>query len=990
MMTVHPRPTHLVCCILLLTALPTSLLAQYQKYAALNVTTIQFRPETQPLEAAELHKILPLKIGEPLKIATVRASIDRLFATGRYADIQVDAQPYNGGVAITFITKNSWFIGSVRDVGAVNSPPNVNQLQNAGNLDLGQPYTDAKLQEAEAEQRRIMESNGLYRPQLKPVFDYDDAYQQINIRFEINSGPRAHFAPPVLTGDLKMDPARIQKSLKLRRWIIHTWKPFTQARVQEGLNGVRSLYEKEHRLESKVALEGTKFDAEANSATLSLHIDAGPVIVIRAIGAKISRGKLEKYVPVFQERSVDRDLLLEGAHNLQDYLQSAGYVQADVQFKEQKVINDKAEIDYLVTTGPMHKVTAINISGNHYFRTETLRERMYLRTAAFLEFPHGRYSENMVSRDEDSITNLYQSNGFRDVKVTHRIEYKQDPRHKVNNVSIFIHIEEGPQYLVNTLAVKGVEHIDRAKVLARLSSVENQPFSEYNVAVDRDAILAQYFENGFANATFEWSSKPSAEPHRVDVEYVVGEGTQEFVRQVIYNGNRHTKARLINRLLELNPGDPLSLTKITDTQRRLYDLNVFARVDTAIQDPDGESDNKYVLYDLEEAHRWSMRIGVGAEFARIGGCDTCLDSPGGQTGFSPRVSFDLTRSNLWGVGNSITLATRVSTLEQRVLLTYRWPRFFGNDKLTFSITGLYDDSRNINTFNYKREEGSLQLEQRLSKAIKLYYGYTYRRVSTDDLKITPFLIPLLSQEVRVGLITGSIIQDRRDDPIEPHKGYYNSLDVGVAEHVFGSDRDFVRFLARNSSYYPIGRRIVFARSTEFGDIYAFHYGTDVSDAVPLPERFFGGGSSSNRGFPDLQSGPRDPETGFPIGGNALLFNQLELRFPLIGENVGGVLFHDMGNTFSNLSDISFRVHQENLQDFNYMVHAVGFGIRYRTPVGPLRIDLAYSINPPKFYGFPGTEQQLINAGVNPCATPGNCTQTSISHFQYFLSIGQTF
>jgi outer membrane protein assembly factor BamA len=98
----------------------------------------------------------------------------------------------------------------------------------------------------------------------------------------------------------------------------------------------------------------------------------------------------------------------------------------------------------------------------------------------------------------------------------------------------------------------------------------------------------------------------------------------------------------------------------------------------------------------------------------------------------------------------------------------------------------------------------------------------------------------------------------------------------------------------------------------------------------------------------------------------------------------------MGNTFSSLTAISFRVHQDNLQDFDYMVHAVGFGIRYRTPVGPLRLDLAYSINPPKFYGFPGTEQQLIAAGVNPCATPGNCTQTGISHFQYFFSIGQTF
>ncbi len=984
---------HLACCILIpFAAFSFQLPPQYQKYEGLQVTNIRFNPETQPLDPAEIHKMLPLKTGEPLNMAAIRASIDRLFATGRYSDIQADAQPYNGGVAITFITKNSWFIGSVRVQGNINSPPNANQLENAGNLNLGQPYTQAKLQDAEAEQRRILEANGLYRAQLKAVFDYDESFQQINIRFELNSGPRAHFAPPILDGDLKMDPARILKGLKFRRWIIHTWKPVTQARVQQGITGVRALYEKDRRLESKVSIERMKFDPEANSMTASLHIDAGPRIQVRAIGTKISQKKLQKYVPIFEERTVDRDLLVEGAHNLQDYLESQGYVDADVEFKEQNVIADRAEIDYLVATGALHKITAIEIGGNHYFTTATLRERMYLRTAAFLEFPHGRYSENLLSRDEDSIRNLYLSNGFREVKVTHNVEDIAVPGRKVHDTKIFIYIDEGPQYLIDKLTLKGVERLDADKILGMLSSVDNQPFSEYNVAVDRDTILAQYFDNGFGNATFEWSSKPSAEPHRIDVEYMVNEGTQEFVRQVIYSGNRFTKPRLIDRLLELKPGDPLSPSKMTDTQRRLYDLNVFARVDTAVQDPDGETDSKYVLYSLEEAHRYSLRIGFGAEFARIGGCQTCLDAPAGQTGFAPRVSFDITRGNLWGVGHSITLGTRVSTLEQRALLSYRWPRFGGNDRLTFSISGLYQDSKNVNTFSYKREEASLQLEQRLSKSIKLYYSATYRRVGVDQatLKITPFLIPLLSQPVKLGLVSGSLIQDHRDDPVEPHKGYYNSLDIGVAEHIFGSDRDFLRFLARNSSYYRLGRRLVLARSTEFGDIYAFHYAGDALDAIPLPERFFGGGSTSNRGFPDLESGPRDNETGFPIGGTALLFNQTELRFPLIGENIGGVLFHDMGNTYSSLSDISFRVHQKNLQDFDYMVHAVGFGIRYRTPVGPLRVDLAYSINPPKFYGFPGTEQELVNAGVNPCATPGNCTQTGVSHFQYFISIGQTF
>jgi outer membrane protein assembly factor BamA len=99
----------------------------------------------------------------------------------------------------------------------------------------------------------------------------------------------------------------------------------------------------------------------------------------------------------------------------------------------------------------------------------------------------------------------------------------------------------------------------------------------------------------------------------------------------------------------------------------------------------------------------------------------------------------------------------------------------------------------------------------------------------------------------------------------------------------------------------------------------------------------------------------------------------------------------MGNTYSSLGNISFRVRQKNLQDFDYMVHAVGFGIRYRTPVGPLRVDLGYSINPPAFFGFKGTELDLINAGVTPCAGAVNlCVQQSVSHFQYFFSIGQTF
>jgi outer membrane protein assembly factor BamA len=342
----------------------------------------------------------------------------------------------------------------------------------------------------------------------------------------------------------------------------------------------------------------------------------------------------------------------------------------------------------------------------------------------------------------------------------------------------------------------------------------------------------------------------------------------------------------------------------------------------------------------------------------------------------------------------VSLRTRASTLEKRALLSYNWPRFHNNDNLSLSFTGLYEDSRDVRTFSFKRYEQSEQLAQRRSKATTFFYRYTWRRVmvSEDTLKISALLIPLLSQPVRVGIVSFAMIQDRRDDPVEPHRGIYNTLDFGVAHRVLGSQRNFVRFLARNATYHPIGKKFVLARSTGAGDIFTFNYSGDPLAAIPLAERFFGGGGSSHRGFPENQAGPRDLTTGFPIGGTALFFNQTELRFPLIGDNIGGVLFHDMGNIYSSLSKFSFRVHQRDEQDFDYMVHAVGFGVRYRTPIGPFRIDLAYSVNPPHFIGFKADNQQdLINAGPDPCRTqPGKCVLQSISHFQYSFSIGQTF
>jgi outer membrane protein assembly complex protein YaeT len=978
--------------VLFLAAPTVLLLGQNAAWEGKRIAAIQFEPVRQPLDPVEINQMLAVKRNQPLRLADVRASIERLYATGRYADIQVNAEPYQDGVVVRFVTKNSWFIGHLMAAGRISSPPNVSQLENATQLDLGAPYTEAGVTAAVASQKKLLASNGLFGAMVRPVLDWDNDYQQVNIRFDIASGQRARFAAPTIVGDVEIDRASILRATKFQRWIVHTWKPMTQTRLRDAIEGVRVLYEKDHRLEAKVTLEDVKYDAAANRAAPEIAIDPGPRIRLRAIGAKLSERSLDRFVPIFEEHSVDADLLTEGSHNLRDYFQSQGYFDAEVEFKQQRVIDDQTSIDYLINLGARHKLVFIGIQGNRYFTTADIRERMFLRTASWLQFPHGRFNADLLRRDEDSIVSLYQSNGFRDVKVTDR----QDDHYqgRSGEQAVWIEIDEGAQTFVNSLAIDGIEQIDKTKILPLLSSIVNQPFSEFNIAVDRDAILAQYYQNGFPNATFVWSAKAAA-PNRLDVRYTIHEGGREFVRQVLFNpgGLAHTRPSLVYRNLLLNPGDPLSPTAMGETERRLYDLGIFSRVDMAIQNPDGETDQKYVVYDLEEARRYSVSVGVGAEFARIGGCEYCLDAPAGQTGFSPRISLGITRNDLWGIAHSLSLRTRFSTLEQQAILNYDWTHFRGNDKLLLTFTARYDDSKDVRTFSFERAEASIQLKQRVSKSLTLLYRYTYRAVNVNQatLKISPELIPLLSQPVRLGLTSFNLIQDRRDDPLDPRKGVYNTLNVDFAEHIFGSQRDFVRVLARNSTYHPLGSRMVLARSTEIGNIAAFHYSGVGEDAVPLPERFFGGGASSDRAFPEDQSGPRDPETGFPIGGNAMFFNQTELRFPLIGENVGGVLFHDFGNTFTGANNFTFRVKQEGLGDFDYMVHAVGFGIRYRTPVGPFRVDLAYDLNPPRFYGFKGTEQDLVNAGVHPCqAAVNQCTQQSVSHLQFFFSIGQTF
>jgi outer membrane protein insertion porin family len=956
--------------------------AQMARFEGRPIAAVVFEPEAQPLPETELRRILPLKPGDTVTVEGVRAAIAGLHATGRYSDIAVDAGLRDGGVVLRFLTRGSWFVGRVR-VDGVREPPNQGQLVGATKLQLGAPFHDEDVEAAARNLAALLEANGYFEAQVLPELYHDGVTQQVHIDFRVDSGPRADYARPTVRGVPAEEAGKVIAATRWRRFRgLFGWKSVTATRTEEGLDRVQRRYRNQDHLLARISLERMEYAGDRSGVRPHLAVERGPKVEVRIAGVKMSPGRLRQLVPIEREQSADQDLLREGQGNLEQHFQADGYFDASVTYESKEESPDRRVVLYTVDRGRRSRLVRLDISGNRYFDEVTIRERLNVLPATRLRFRRGRFSNAMLAADVDSIRDLYISNGFRDVAVDTAVDraFGGRPLH----LAVAITIREGPQWLVSKLELAGVSEEHRETVHQQLASVEGQPYSEANVAADRDTALNYYFNNGYPSASFEWSQSPGDAPHTVALRFAIEERQRVNVRGALVGGLVASDPEMVRNRIRVQAGEPLSQSTMIDSQRRLYDLGVFARVDMAVQNPEGEESSKYVLYQFEEARKYSLNLGVGAEIARIGRGDTTFDAPAGAAGFSPRISAGIARSNMFGIGHTLSVQSRLSTIQRRALATYLAPQFKGRDNVALSLTGLYDFSRDVQTFTARRRETSAQISQRLSRANSIQYRFAYRRVSIDEgsLAIDAALIPIYSQNVRVGIFSGSYVQDRRDDPIDTRRGYYNTIDFGVASKAFASQTDYTRLLARNATYHRIGGEVVLARSLTVGWQKNTARGGDAAD-IPLAERFYSGGGSSHRGFPDNHAGPRDLTTGFPLGGSALLANILELRFPVIGETVGGVAFHDAGNVYARFRDISLRVRQRDNRDFAYMVHAVGFGLRYRTPIGPIRLDLAYVPNSPRFFGFRGTLQDLI-------AGRGEQLDQRISRFQFHFSLGQTF
>jgi len=839
----------------------------------------------------------------------------------------------------------------------------------------GREITSARLQRGTDRIRKFLVKKGhLSARAAVRRGEYDAAKNTIPLDLDVTEGPRVKVT---VTG-AKFSKGDLKKLIP-----IYQEGAVDADLLEEGKRNLQERLEREGYFDSEVDYETDTHEVKGNGKgwqgteeIITYTVQRGErhkLIGIEITGNKyfdeeLLRSRLQIFRGAFASRGrFSRRLVESDARSMQLIYQANGFLDAQIMADIEDDYDGKEGdlfIHFRVQEGKQTRVASLSIEGVHAFKEEEL-----LRV---IDSSRGQpYSEFGVTTDRDNILALYYNEGFPEASFTYTAE----------------------QVATNVASTSG---------------------GARNGTSSKD--------------TGEKDSKPAFEQaDPVRLVYRIQEGPQTRARRILISGYEHTRQGVIRREIRIKPSEPLRQGEVVESQQRLYSLGVFNRVTIEPQNPSGTNPDKDIAVLVEEAKRYTVAYGGGFEVQRLA---STTNPTGGQVQAAPRGIIEVSKLNLTGRADSLSFKLRGSTLQGRALLGYFVPNTFGNPHFSFQATVFAEKTRDINTFTEQRYEGAVQLTDQISTRTTMLYRYAFRKVLVSNLNIPSQEIPLFQQPTLVSQFGVTWFRDSRDNPADATKGSFNSVDFSDADTYWGSSASFLRFFFQNSTYYPIKRRFSFARSTRFGILTPYRDTVSLTfpaptcpggsptctlpTVMPLPERYFAGGGTSLRGFALNQAGPRDFGTGFPVGGQALLVLNQEFRFPMrlpfIGTALGGAIFYDGGNVYSRLTRISFRTTLPaptfGLQnpalppgptnvnvcltncsnELNYFAHSLGLGVRYKTPVGPIRVDFGYQLNRPSFViPIPCPRNtptcQLGSLGQQGTRLPG---------FQIFFNLGSSF
>jgi outer membrane protein assembly complex protein YaeT len=940
----------------LVTLVPAAALAQSPAapYVGRPIESIALYIENTPTQEPALIDLLVTRVRAPLDMAAVRESITHLYSLGRFQDIQVDAtNASSGGVALRFNLIPLHTIQRIGFTGRVELPEGM--LRRTVTDRFGESPPAGRAEDAARLLRDLYAQNGYPWATVEPILEERHDPDRTLLTFKIDAGPLATIRNVDIDGE-----TRLGRQAFLSKIRANPGEPHRSQQLRQRLDDfVQDLRRRGYYLAT--ATFQSYESQETQSVDLIIVVDTGPAVTVRFEGDRIPEDRLNTLVPIQKEGSVEEDLLEDAEARIEDYLRQQGYWKADVSYRREEA-DGTLTVVFQIKRGLVYRVARdVEIRGNVAIPTAELRPLVPFK-------PGTVFVDAQLTAAATAIRTLYLQRGFRAATVKPAANETDSPQPDEGAIRPEIVIVEGPATIVRSVDVTGNTALSDQELLARVGVKVGQPFYAPQTLVDRDALVLEYLNLGYASATVQPIEKLSEDSTQLDLVYHVEEGPQTIVDHILVVGNTMTDPKVVLRELQFQPGQPLGLDSVFESQRRLTSLGLFRRV-RITELTHGGGPRRDVLITVEEAPRTTIGYGGGVEGQQV----LRATGPGGEAEehleFAPRGFFEVGRRNLGGKNRSVSLYARASLRpndapddpgrdgtgiglsEYRVVGTYLQPRLLGPNILT--ITGAIEQGIR-SSFNFTRKGVNADVVRRLTPTLRVSGRYSFGTTRTFDERLSDedqAAIDRIFPQVRLSGFSGAVVRDTRDDLLNPERGTLMSGEASMAARALGGQVGYMKTYLQGFWFrrLPGPRAIVFATRTALGLADGFpreaqptdENGTPIEgpaitiEDLPASERFFAGGDTTIRGFALDTVGAPDTITprGFPTGGNAVLIMNGELRVP-VWRDFGAAFFVDGGNVFRRVTHF----------DIGELRGSVGFGVRYRSPIGPVRVDLGFKLD----------------------------------------------
>lgn len=942
------------------------------------VVSVSVSAEGRELRDEQARGLIEVRVGAPFSMSGVRSTIAHLMGLGQYLDVRVYARPAEGGVAVEVVLVPLRDLRRVVFVGDLGLPERV--LQDvvtgrfAGPLPLGRSADLARLLE------QTYQDNGYLSASVHPRPLDDAAAAAGELVYDVVAGPRATIRTLSFEGSPDETVATLRATLSLSAGAPYDPLGLRQ-RLDRFVTGLRAA----GYLEARAQPLATAGDG-GSLVDLVVRVTRGPLVSVSFEGDPLPARQQAEFVPIAKEGSADQDLIEDSQQRIRDYFRAMGYRDALVD-TSRKENNNRLTIVFTIRKGVPYRVASVDIRGAAALPEAEIRQTLRVDEGSL-------FVAAQLDQGVSALRRYYRLRGFADVEIEaeERGLAAALPGTEVP-VAIVVTIAEGVQTVVRGIDLEGTLAVPLPQVRTALGTSTGMPFYPSLIESDRDRLLALYRDLGHRLARVDADVQFSDDRRSVDLRYLISEGPQVLVDHVLIVGNRRVGDATIRREVTLQPGQPLGDAQVAETQRRLADLGLFRRV-TISELPHGPEELRDVLVAVEEAASTSVGFGGGVEFQKVETSE-----------FAPRGFFEIGRRNLWGKNRSINFFSRLSLrrrgadefavpvddagpapsttttdLEYRVVGSYREPKWW-RSRADLQVSAVLEQGSRT-SFSYKHRSARLDLFRRLGPQWSVLGQYAFERNEILEDRIDPLDKPLIDRvfpQVRLSSLSASGVRDTRDDGLDPSRGTLIALNGELALRPIGSEVGFAKTFLQGFIYrrLPGERRIVFAGGARLGIGTGFPRTAPVTDDegepivgpdgspvtvevrdLPISKRFFAGGDTTVRGFQQDRLGT--PETfdsdGTPIGGHAEIILNAEVRLA-VWQDLGVVGFLDVGNVFAVVGDFSF----------GDLRSGTGFGIRYKSPIGPIRVD----------FGFKLGELQTFNT-------------TREKRFALHISIGQAF